>query len=182
MPVSDATYQQVTLEDPEGRWELVCGHLRSKPPVTTEHASVISALYLDLAQQLDRNEYLIRSNTSRTHVSSGSYCVPDLLVLPRAFERRLRERPGTFEVYDEPMPLVVEVRSRSTGNYDIEAKLLEYQRRGDLEIWRIHPYERTLTAWRRQPDGSYEQLVRRGGTVQPVALPGATIELDRLFD
>ena len=73
MPVSDdATYQQVALEDPEGRWELVCGRLRSKPPVTTEHASVISALYLDLARQLDRNEYLIRSNTSRTHVSSGS--------------------------------------------------------------------------------------------------------------
>jgi len=24
-----------------------------------------------------------------------------------------------------------------------------------LEIWRIHPDERTLTSWQRQPDGSY---------------------------
>src|SRR4029077_14302112 len=123
-----------------------------------------------------------RSNTSRTHVSTGSYYVPDLFVLPRAFERRLRERPGTFEVYDEPMPLVVEVWSPSTGNYDVEAKLREYQRRGDLEIWRIHPYERTLTSWIRQPDGRYRETVHRDGSITPVALAGVVIELARLFD
>jgi len=182
MRVSDATYQRVALEDPEGQWELACGRLRSKPVMTTEHNAVIRELGHQLDQQLDWSRFVVSANTSRVHVSTGSYYLPDLCVLPRALERRLRERPGTFEVYDEPMPFVVEVWSPSTGDYHVEAKLLEYQRRGDLEIWRIHPYEETLTAWRRQTDGSYDQFVQRGGSVQPAALPGVTIVLDRLFD
>jgi Uma2 family endonuclease len=54
-----------------------------------------------------------------------------------------------LEIYDEPLPLVAEVWSPSTGGYDVLAKLPEYRRRGDTEIWLLHPYERTLTAWRR---------------------------------
>ena len=79
------------------------------------------------------------------------------------------------------MPLVVEVWSPSTGDYDVEEKLREYQRRGDLEIWRIHPYERTLTRWQRQPDGSYQESLIRTGSVHPAALPAVSIELDSLF-
>jgi Uma2 family endonuclease len=76
---------------------------------------------------------------------------------------------------------VVEVWSPSTGGYDIDAKIPEYRRRGDLEIWRLHPFEKTLAAWRRQPDGSYTELILQGGTVQAVALPNVTIDLDALF-
>jgi Uma2 family endonuclease len=182
MPISEATYERVALEDPSGGWELVCGRLRNKPAMTTEHNSVIRMLQYYLQRQLDVHEYIVCTDNGRLRVSTGSYYVPDLFVLPRAFERRLRERPGTFEVYDDPMPLVAEVWSPSTGDYDVEEKLREYQRRGDLEIWRIHPYDRTLTAWRRQAGGSYIETVQRGGTVQPVALPGVTLELDRLFE
>ena len=78
------------------------------------------------------------------------------------------------------MPLVVEVWSPSTGDYDVEVKLREYQQRGDAEIWRIHPYERTLTTWRLQPAGSYEQTVYSTGIIQLVALPGVEIEIGRL--
>ena len=77
---------------------------------------------------------------------------------------------------------MVEVWSPSTGDYDVDAKLPVYQQRGDLEIWRIHPYERTLTTWRRQPDGSYEETLHRDGTITPVALPGVTIDLGALLD
>ena len=87
-----------------------------------------------------------------------------------------------LEVYDQPLPLVVEVWSRSTGDYDVEEKLAVYQQRGDLEIWRIHPYERTLTAWRRQPDGSFEQSVHHDGIISPAALPSVEIDLAALFD
>ena len=76
----------------------------------------------------------------------------------------------------------LEVWSPSTGEYDVNAKVPEYQRRGDLEIWRIHPFDRTLIAWRRQPDGSYIESHYAGGTVKPVALPDVTIDLDTLFD
>ena len=37
MPVSEETYKRVVLEDTDHIWELVCGHLREKPPMTTEH-------------------------------------------------------------------------------------------------------------------------------------------------
>ena len=57
-----------------------------------------------------------------------------------------------------------------------------YQQRGDLEIWRIHPYECTLTTWRRLPDGSYEEAVHSEGVVIPTALPGVVIDLAMLFN
>ena len=181
MPVSEETYRRVALEDPEGRWELVCSRLRRKPAMTTEHEGVIDALYTMLARQLDRGEFRMRAN-SRLRLVSGDYRLPDLFVLPRVAEERLRANPGTFEIYADPMPLVVEVWSPSTGDYDIDSKFPVYQERGDEEIWRIHPFERTLAAWRRQPDGGYVATTYTGGTIQPVALPGVTIDLDALFD
>ena len=73
------------------------------------------------------------------------------------------------------------VWSRSTADYDVNTKIPEYRRRGDLEIWRIHPYERTLTTWRRQPDGSYTETLYREGRVPVVSLPGVFIEIAELF-
>jgi Uma2 family endonuclease len=94
----------------------------------------------------------------------------------------LKREPGTFEVYEEPMPLVVEVWSPSTQKYDQTDKLPEYRLRSDQEVWFIHPYERTLTAWRKQPDGSYAETQHTEGSVQPAFLPNVTIELATLFD
>jgi Uma2 family endonuclease len=182
MPISYATYERVALEDPEGQWELVCGHLRSKPAMTTEHNRMQQRLHRQLTFQLDEREYTISVNTSRLRISTGSYYVPGLVVIPEALQKQMLETPGRFEVYETPMPLVVEVWSPSTGNYDVEEKLLEYQQRGDLEIWRIHPYERTLTAWRRLDAAGYEQAVYRGGAVALAHLAGVTVDLDRLFD
>ena len=79
------------------------------------------------------------------------------------------------------MPLVVEVWSPSTGDFDVAVKLREYQLRGDAEIWLVHPYDRTLTAWRRQTDGGYSETLYREGSIEPVALPGVRIELAALF-
>ncbi|HTE84947.1 MAG TPA: Uma2 family endonuclease [Dehalococcoidia bacterium] len=134
MPISEATYEQVALEDPGGCWELVCGHLRGKPAMTTEHNRAMQGLDHQLQIQLDEREYRVSVNTTRLRISTGTYYVPDLCVVPQPLQRRLLEKPGTFEVYDDPMPLVVEVWSPSTGDYDVEEKLREYQRRGDLEI------------------------------------------------
>jgi hypothetical protein len=58
----------------------------------------------------------------------------------------------------------------------------EYQARGDDEIWRLRPFERTLTVWRRQEDGSYVEPSVSGGTVGVASLPGVTIDLDVLLE
>ena len=135
-----------------------------------------------LIRQLDLQDFTVGINSGRLRTSVGNYYVPDVVVIPMPYVRRLMERPGTFEVYDEPMPLVVEVWSRSTGGYVVEEKRAEYRRRGDQEIWRIHPYERTLVAWRRQPDGTYAETLFTEGTIQPIALPGVTNALAALFE
>lgn len=181
MPITDETYERVALEDEDEIWELVCGKLRKKPIMTVEHNHVIERLFRQLARQLDEDTWAIRTDTGRVRVAPRHQYVPDLFVLPLAAVRRLAERPRTFESYPEPVPLVVEVWSRRTGAYDVETKFPDYQRRGDAEIWRIHPYQRTLTAWVRQPGGSYAQTVYRGGTIQLTALPGVTIDIDALF-
>lgn len=182
MPVSEQTFRQLALEDPEGQWELHCGHLRRKPPMTFEHNEVASELYSRLKEQLDRNRFRVRLGMGHVRRSPENYYIPDVFVIPIDLTRPLRARPDVLEAYDAPLPLVVEVWSPSTGDYDVDGKLPEYQRRGDLEIWRIHPFERTLIAWRRQSDGSYAESHYTGGTVQPVALANVTIDLDTLFD
>jgi Uma2 family endonuclease len=179
MPVSEKTYKAVALEDPEGHWELHCGVLRRKPGMSFEHSHLIIELFLALTQQLDRQAFAVRPNLGRVRRSSESYYIPDVYVVPIDLVREGRsQRPNALEVYVDPLPLIVEVWSPSTGEYDVESKVPEYQRRGDLEIWRIHPYEHTLTAWRRQPDGSYTERLYTGGAVRPLSLAGVTIDLD----
>ena len=181
MPVSEQTFQQLALEDREGKWELYCGHLRRKPGMSYAHNRVGYWLSVQIATQIDRRRFDVRSDAGYVRRPSESYFIPDVFVIPIELTESLSAGRG-LEFYDAPLPLVVEVWSPSTGDFDVETKLLEYQRRGDLEIWRIHPYERTLTAWRRQPDGSYAESSHRGGTIQPVAVPGVTVDLDLLFE
>jgi hypothetical protein len=52
--------------------------------------------------------------------------------------------------------------------------------RGDREIWRPHPFARTLKAWRRRPDGGYDEVEFTGGVVELHALAGVMIDLDAL--
>jgi Uma2 family endonuclease len=134
-----------------------------------------------LRSQLDRDQYIVKWNAGHMRRSESRYYVPDLIVVPTEMANRLFSEAGTVEVYREPLPLVVEVWSPSTGRLDATEKLPEYQARGDREIWLLHPYDGTLTAWIRHPDGSYRESVHRGGTVRPAALPGVSIDLDHLF-
>ena len=182
MPVSEQTYLCVAKESPEGQWELDGGRLREKPPMTWHHGDSISELSYMLRHQLDRNEFRVHINHSRFRRSADHYYIPDVAVIPLAYGCDLRGRSDRLEIYTDPLPLVVEVWSPSTSGYDVDAKLPEYQKRGDQEIWRLHPYDRTLIAWRRQPDGTYVETVYRGGIVRPVALPNVEIDLDVLFD
>jgi Uma2 family endonuclease len=180
MPVSAETYERVALEDDDGVWELHCGRLVEKPGMTVEHADILNELSFMLRRQIDPARYRVRANTSRTRWSEDGFFVPDVCVVPDELAQKLR---GTMrlEVYTDPLPFVAEVWSPSTGGYDVNTKLPEYQRRGDREIWRIHPYDRTVTAWRRRPDGSYDQTDHAGGTIELAALPGVRIDLDALF-
>jgi Uma2 family endonuclease len=178
--MSESAYQAFVLSGVEGNWELHDGRLVEKPGMTWEHNDIVAFLSYLLQQQIDRGEYRVHYE-SRVRRSTASVFMPDLLVVPNSLGDEFRGRPGTLAIFSDPLPLVVEVWSHSTGDYDIDAKIPEYRRRGDLEIWRLHPYERTLTSWIRQADGSYDETVYHERIVRPAALPGVVIDLAVLF-
>jgi Uma2 family endonuclease len=180
--ISEEAYQEFVTSHPDGQWELHDGRLVEKPGMSWEHGRVVAFLSLLLQLQLDRRELEVRINEGRVRRPTDSIYIPDILVVPVAYGDPFRDRPGILAIFSNPLPLVIEVWSRSTGDYDLETKIPAYQQRGDLEIWHVHPYEKTLTAWRRQPDGSYQKSDHRGELVESSALSGVTIDLNELFD
>ncbi len=182
MPVTQETFEQVVLKEPGRQWELHEGHLREKPPMTFGHNRVTILLGAPYLQQVDLRRFDLRIGHGHVEHPERSYYIPDLFVVP--LERTIPESASadTVNFYREPVLLVVEVWSPSTGGYDVDTKLPEYRAGGDLETWRVHPYDRTLTVWRRQTDGSYAQSIHRRGVVEPVALLDVRIDLDALFD
>jgi Uma2 family endonuclease len=159
MPVSEERYIQLAQEDPKGNWELVDGCPRKKPFMTWEHGHTARKLTLLLNLQLNLDEWEVVHDSGKVRRNERNYFQPDVCVVPMDLIRRTFTRPGMFEAYGEPLPLVVEVWSPSTGDYDVTDKLSDHQRRGDREVWLIHPYDRTLRSSRRQPDGSYEETL-----------------------
>ena len=182
MPVTEQTYEQVALEDPDGKWELHCGRLRSKPGMTATHNRIGRVLGYRLQQQLPLDAFEVSVDAARVRISERESYIPDVVVLPTAIvEAMEREHPTRLEAYREPLPLIVGVWSPSTGEYDVATTVPEYQRRGDLEIWQLNHGERVLRTWVRQPDGSYVETVYTGGIVRPAALPNVSVDSDELF-
>ena len=169
------------LEETDGRSELYDGELRDKPPMSVDHNQSVWKLLRQVLLQLPPDTYQVRSNGGHLAIAGRNSYVPDLFVLPVETLERSTPEQRRFERYAEPMPFVVEIWSPSTGTYDVDRKIPGYRARGDLEIWRIHPFERTVHIWRRQADGSYAESLRREGSVTLHALPQVTIELEPLF-
>jgi Uma2 family endonuclease len=179
--MSEEAYRELALGNPSRHWELVRGQLWERPGMSVTHDRVTMDVVERLLRQLDRGHFRVSAGLARLRVSAETYYEPDVAVIPTAIWQRLAEDPRALNAYDEPLPLVVEVWSPSTGKRDIELKLPDYQRRGDAEIWFIHPFERTLTAWRRMPDGAYVETTYREGIVKPASLPMVAIDLDELL-
>jgi Uma2 family endonuclease len=181
MVVSHATYEAVALEDSDTTWEYVCGRLRAKPGMTQEHNDVAVLLTFRLQSQLDWKTHRVRSNAGRLRAGAGNEYVPDVMVVPA--EASLAQRGNLkLETFPNAVLFVAEVWSKSTGEYDVDTKIPDYLARGDAVVWRVHPYERSLTAWTRRPDGGYDEARHNSGTVAIASLPGVSIELESLFE
>lgn len=178
--ITEAEYERIVLAAPDQQWELIEGRLREKPGKSWDHGRIVTLLGYLLMFQLDHREFLVLYE-SRVRREVGTIFLPDLMVVPTSYGRDFAGQPGVLAIFSDPLPLVVEVWSGSTGDYDVDTKIPEYQRRGDRELWRIHPYERTLTARRHQPDESYAETVYRTGIVAAESLPGVAVDLSELF-
>jgi Uma2 family endonuclease len=180
MAVSVETFERLALEEPN-RWELHCGRLVRRPDMTMPHNDLSMRLAMLLANQLDQKRFRLRSQSGHVTRPTESYFIPDVSVLPVELTDRFRGR-RVLEKYADALPFVAEVWSPSTGDYDVAEKLAEYRRRGDREVWLVHPFERTVTAWRRQTDGAYRESVYTTGRIPVESLPGIAVEFDDLFD
>jgi Uma2 family endonuclease len=178
--LDDDAYERIALADDDRHWELWDGVLVEKPGMSTEHNHLMFELGYQHRDQLDPEQFRVRVGAGRLR-KPHSFYIPDAVVIPTPLERASRGKPRSLEAYTDPLPFVAEVWSPSTGRYDIDKKLPEYMARGDLEIWRVHPFERRVNAWRRQADGNYVELVFLGGSVEIPSLPGVAVDLDALF-
>jgi hypothetical protein len=181
MGVSVETFRQVALEEDQGVWEWEHGRLLRRPRGTVLHNHQLSEFYRQVSLQLDDEQYSMRSNGGYVTLPGERYLVPDVFVLPSLYMDDFLDRPDDLEEYERRMPFIAEVWEEPTDEYDVETKFPAYKARGDLEIWRIHPREKSVIAWRRQQDGSYSESHYTGGRVPIESLPGVTIDLDRLF-
>lgn len=132
-------------------------------------------------EQLDSLSFDVRVNSGRVRRVVEFYYMSDVAVIPRDLWLDLPEQPGNLEIYDAPLPLVVEIWSSSNGADDVDRKLGGYPQRGAGEIWRLHPFERTLGDWRRQSDGTYTETLYRSGSIEMVSLPTVTTDLNVLL-
>jgi len=182
MVMSGPTFEEFVLADPEGRnWELHDGRLHEKPSLSAEHNDAMTYFAVQIMNQLDRSEFRARVNAGYLTWWDTTYLIPDCAVLSTDAEQTQRRGPDWLERYAGPLPLVVEIWSPLDQGLAFDQKLSVYQRRGDREIMCLDPFEGILNAWRRLSDGKYDVGSQRGGTVQPIALPNVTINLDALF-
>ena len=179
--MSEQEYEAFVLSGAEGTWELHDGRLVEKPALSGRHGTVVSRLARQLLAQLDAAEYEVRINDGRLRAPGETILVPDLLVAPAGSGARVTGLSG-LTILATPVPLIVEVWSPASGGYDVDAKIPVYQQRGDLEIWRIHPEERTLTSWVRQADGTYQETIYQVGAMPPLNLRGVPTGRDGRFD
>jgi Uma2 family endonuclease len=182
-PMSEAEYRRFALADAQGWFELVDGRLRENPPISIGHRRFMSSLGFRLQRQVDRGELLVDFGHTRLRTPTGRYFVPsNNVVIPIAYDTALGRDEESLDAFAEPMPLVVDVWSPSTGAYDTETRLPEYRGCRNLEVWHLYPHKRTRTTWLRQPDGSYLESRYSGGGVRPAPLPDVAIDLDALFE
>ncbi|MER3438041.1 MAG: hypothetical protein C4346_10895, partial [Chloroflexota bacterium] len=99
------------------RLEVHRGILREKPSMSFDHADLMTYLGLQLASQLDRRSFSVHINHGRLRHGERTYYIPDIIVIPSELASPLRGKPDALEIYDAPLPLVVEIWSPSTGDY-----------------------------------------------------------------
>jgi Uma2 family endonuclease len=179
MLVSEQTFEEIVQATPDRRLEMYDGEIREKPTMSIGHNRMEAKLFFQLYMQLRDKPFEVRMSQAPVRRSARTYYLPDVYVVPRHPEGVAL---NTFEVFRDPLPFVSEIWSPSTGRFDIDEKLPGYQERGDSEIWHLHPFTPSLTAWRRQPNGLYLEMTLNSGKVELHALPGVMIDLDDLFD
>lgn len=147
------------------------------------HIRTMARLAHQHSRQLGINPFEVHTNTVRLRYMDETSVIPDVpVVAVMLLATDDTAESASPEVFGSAMPFFSEVWLPSTGGYEVDRKFSDCQRRGDAEIGHSHPYERTLTIWRRGTGSAYKESVARGGRIPLPSLPRVVIDIVDLFD
>jgi Uma2 family endonuclease len=175
--IDPATYERLAVLEEHKLTELWDGVPVEKPVMRQGHGDAMVFLALALGPQLDLGHVRLRVNHTKLAIPGGNYFIPDVAIVPAP----AIGVPDAADLFHVPAFLVVESWSPSTGACDARVKIPGYKARGDAEIWRVHPIERSVVRWVRQPDGRYDETLVTSGRIGLAALPGVAVDLADVF-
>ena len=178
------TYSDYLTWSDEERDELIDGvaYVKEPPAPSRSHQEVVGELFLQVRLALEGKPY--RAYVAPFDVRLpmcgeaddriDTVVQPDVLVvsdLEKLDERGMRGAPDW----------IAEVLSPATASHDRLLKVPAYERAGVLEVWLIHPLDRTVTLYRLEK-GRYGRpiILELKGRTAITAIPGVSIDWDRL--
>lgn len=162
------------LRDDE-RLELWEGDILCMSPIGKRHQSRVAWLNDRFVAATHGRAIVWVQGSFRMH--DGSEPQPDLLLLRYRDDFYANALPGPDDVL-----LLVEVAETSL-THDRDEKLPRYAAAGIVEVWIEDLPGDRLPVYREPRDGRYAktEILRRGGTISPIAFPTLVLAVDELL-
>jgi Uma2 family endonuclease len=157
------------------RVELIEGEIVDMTPIGSRHAAVVDRLTRWLVMACGTRAIVRVQGPLR--LGAHSEPQPDLLVLePR--DDFYRDAPPTAD----DVRLLIEVADSSL-QYDQAVKLPLYSRAGVREFWLVDLVRDEVQVHREPTPGGFGfvERRRRGASVEPIAFPGLSLQVDELL-
>lgn len=189
LPRRDAlhhTYADYLTWTDSEREELIDGvaYIREPPAPSRPHQELVGELYLQIRLALEGKRcrayvapFDVRlPKAGETDDQIDTVVQPDVLIVCDLNKLDVRGMRGAPD-------WLAEVLSPTTASHDQIVKLPVYERAGVLEVWLIHPTDRTLTIYRLESGRYGRPIVHQlKGRTTMSAISGVSIDWDRLPD
>lgn len=178
------TYSEYLTWPDDERTELIDGtaYLREPPAPSRSHQELVGELYYQVRLALEGTSfraYIAPFDVRLPKDGEADELIdtvvqPDVLIvcdLEKLDQRGMRGAPDW----------IAEVLSPTTASHDQTVKLRTYERAGVLEVWFVHPSDRTLTVHRLE-HGHYGRpiILELKGLIAIGAVPDVAIDWDLL--
>jgi Uma2 family endonuclease len=176
--VSYAEFQELPRHDSR-IFELIEGEIFMTPSTNSRHQRVVGRLFRtlsDFVEKDDLGEVFIAPYD--IVFSKWTALEPDLL-----FIRKERASIVTEANVQGTPDLVIEVLSPSNKAYDLQTKLLAYEKAGVPELWYFDPEDRTAQILELGSEGRYVLAAKLSGgdAIVTKILPGLSLTLGEVF-
>jgi len=159
----------------DDRVELIEGEIIDRPPLGTDHASVVKRLNAIFTRGAGGRAIVSVQNPVR--LSPRNEPQPDLALLRHRADYYRDAHPGPTDVL-----MLVEVADSSL-RYDVDVKLPLYARHGIPELWIVDLEHRRLEIYRRPEGDAYleKHCPLPGEAAVPAGLAECAVEAGLLF-